>query len=168
MRAAVARHALSLILLLAMWASPVTGYAADAPQALLDGLVLHPITITPETLKAGPSSTVHINYLTGHGPEDADFAGVSLWDLLQKAGLSEALTERKTRSSHYLVITGHDGYQVVIALGEIDPDFEGKVVLVAATRNGQPLAPRDGLRLVVPGDKHGGRAVSDIAHIELK
>ena len=168
MRFPVSRFALSLMVLLAIWAYPVAGDATGAPQTLLDGLVQHPMTITPETLKAGPSSTVHIHYLTGHGPEDADFAGISLWDLLQQAGLAEALTERKTRSSHYLVVTGHDGYQVVIALGEIDPDFEGKRVLIATTRNGQPLAPRDGLRLVVPGDKHGGRAVFDIAHIELK
>jgi hypothetical protein len=125
-------------------------------------------TITPETLKSAPQSTAHISYLTSHGPEEADFAGVSLWDLLQQAGFGDALADRKTRARHYLLITGHDGYQVVVALGEIDPDFEGKPALIALTRNNAALPAKDGLRLVVPGDKHGGRAVYDVAHIELK
>jgi hypothetical protein len=168
MSAASPMRALGLAVLLAICAYPIAGNTADAPQAVLDGLVQHAVTITPETLKAGPPSTVHISYLTRNGPEEADFAGVSLWDLLNHAGFGEAAGDRKARARHYLVVTGRDGYQVVIALGEIDPDFEGKTALIAISRNDAPLPPRDGLRLVVPGDKHGGRAVYDVAHIELK
>jgi hypothetical protein len=38
-------------------------------------------------------------------------------------------------------------------------------VIVAYAEDGKPL---DGLRLIVPGDKHGGRAVKDVVHIEVK
>jgi hypothetical protein len=168
MRAASPVRALTLTLLLAIWAYSVAGNAADAPQALLDGLLQNPMMITPETVKAAPQTTAHISYLTSHGPEEADFTGVSLWVLLQQARFSDALADRKLRARHYLVVTGHDGYEVVVALGEIDPDFEGKTALIAISRNGAPLPPRDGLRLVIPGDKHGGRAVYNVAHIELK
>jgi len=38
-------------------------------------------------------------------------------------------------------------------------------VLVAYERDGKPL---DGLQLVMPGDKRGGRYVHELVHIEVK
>ena len=52
-------------------------------------------------------------------------------------------------------------------MGEIDPRFEGKNVIVAYDKDGKPLSAAEGLRLVVPLDHHGGRAVRDIATIEV-
>jgi hypothetical protein len=37
-------------------------------------------------------------------------------------------------------VTGRDGYVAVPALAEIDPDFEGKQVILAYRRNGEVLA----------------------------
>jgi hypothetical protein len=68
----------------------------------------------------------------------------------------------------YAVVTGTDGYQAVIAWGEIDPGFEGKPVLLAYEQDGQLLGPSDGMaRLVVPGDQRGGRYVSNVRTIAL-
>jgi hypothetical protein len=65
-----------------------------------------------------------------------------------------------------VTVAGSDRYQAAIARGEIDPDFEGRTVLVAVTEDGRPAA--DGRpRLVVPGDKHGGRYVSSLVRIQL-
>lgn len=63
-------------------------------------------------------------------------------------------------------MTGRDGYTAVLALAEVDPEFEGKQVLLAYRRDGQPM---DGhaLRLVVPGDHHGGHSVRDVVRIDL-
>ena len=61
--------------------------------------------------------------------------------------------------------TARDGYVVVTSTGEIAPDFGGKAALVAYARDDQPLAE---LRLVMPGDKHGGRNVRDIAPIAIE
>jgi len=66
-----------------------------------------------------------------------------------------------------LLITGRDGYTVALAVGEIDPHYEGKQVIVAYS-GGDPPASMTFLRLVVPGDVHGGRSVRDIATIELR
>jgi DMSO/TMAO reductase YedYZ molybdopterin-dependent catalytic subunit len=47
-------------------------------------------------------------------------------------------------------------------MGEIDPAFEGKQVLLAYEGDGKAIP----LRLVVPGDKRGGRAVKDVVRVE--
>ena len=69
----------------------------------------------------------------------------------------------------YVVVTGSDGYQAVIAWGEIDPDFGDQPILLAYAENGQPIAdPQGAIRLVVPGDQHDGRYVSGVANISLR
>jgi hypothetical protein len=40
-------------------------------------------------------------------------------------------------------------------------------VLLASRWNGQPIEGNS-LRLVVPGDRHGGRSVRDVARIDLR
>jgi hypothetical protein len=54
-----------------------------------------------------------------------------------------------------------------LALGKIDPHYEGKLVIVAYA-GGEPPASFSALRLVVPGDVHGGRSVRDVSIIELR
>jgi len=41
---------------------------------------------------------------------------------------------------HVVTVAGSDRYQAAIAWGEIDPDFEGRTVLVAVTEDGRPAA----------------------------
>ena len=43
-----------------------------------------------------------------------------------------------------------------------------KLAMIALVRDGMPLVPGEGYRLVIPGDKKGGRAVSGVASIEVK
>ena len=74
---------------------------------------------------------------------------------------------RNDKLSTYFVVTGSDGYQAVIAWGEIDPEFGNQPILIAYQENGEALEG-DSLRLVVPGDTRGGRYVSGIANISLR
>lgn len=53
-------------------------------------------------------------------------------------------------------------------MAELDPNFEGKQVIIAYERNGEPIPGNIGLRLVVPGDKHGGRSVRDVIRIDVR
>ncbi len=64
-------------------------------------------------------------------------------------------------------MTGADGYTVAVAIGEMDPEFEGKSVILAYTKDGQKI-PGTGLRLVVPGDQRGGRSVHDMVRVEIR
>jgi len=43
-------------------------------------------------------------------------------------------SEPRTRLRHTIVVTGRDGYAAVLALAEIDPEFEGKQVVLAYRR----------------------------------
>jgi len=142
--------------------------AADGPVLTIDGAVAHPLTLSATDLAALPQSDVHIAYLTGHGPEDAIYSGVSLWSLIEKAGLGDSFKDRKTHTGHYLVLSATDGYQIVVAFGEIDPDLEGKPALIALMRDGKPIDTKDTFRLALPGDKHGARNMHLLSHIELK
>ena len=74
---------------------------------------------------------------------------------------------KNTSLKHTLMITGRDGYAVALALGEIDPHYEGKQIIIAYL-GGEPSASMSSLRLIVPGDVHGGRSVRDVAKIELR
>jgi hypothetical protein len=85
-----------------------------------------------------------------------------------KAGLGDALKDRKTHTGHYLILGAADGYQVVLALGEIDPDLEGKPAVIALKRDGVAIDPKDTFRLALPGDKHGARNMHLLSHITLK
>ena len=62
-------------------------------------------------------------------------------------------------------MTGQDGYSVTLAMGEIDPEFENKPVLLALDRDGAALPLP---RLALPGDKRAGRSVRDVATITVR
>jgi DMSO/TMAO reductase YedYZ molybdopterin-dependent catalytic subunit len=91
--------------------------------------------------------------------------GVYLRDILDAAEVNYNPDVKNDTLSMYIVATGSDGYQAIIAYGEIDPSFAGQPVLVAYEQDGQPLTA---LRLVVPGDKHGGRYVSNLVSLEVR
>lgn len=145
----------------AVWAG-----AAAAEPAVLEGAVETPLTLDRATLDALPVQTVAVRFETSKGPESGTYRGVLLWDLLTKAGLVNA-PGKNTVLRHSLMATGADGYAVAVAVGEIAPDLEGKAVVVAF-EGGEGKAGYDHLRLIVPGDRHGGRAVSDLLSIEVR
>lgn len=141
--------------------------AADTVVATLDGLVAHPLTLSATDLAALPPTEIESTFETGHGPQTAHYKGVSLWSLVERAGLAVEPGNKRNSLHHYLLVTGRDGYGVILSIGEIDPEFEGKLALLAYEHDGKPEGA-DGLRLIVPGDKHGGRAVRDVVHVEVR
>jgi hypothetical protein len=122
-------------------------------------------TIDLAAVQALPQVDQHVSMQTEHGPVQATFRGALLWTVLQKAG---AITgDPRSHVRRVVMVTGRDGYTAALALGEVDPEFEGKQVIVADQQDGQPLQGGS-LRLLVPGDKRGGRSVRDIVRIELR
>ena len=162
---------LKLVFLIAISALFLTfaapALAQEGPTLMIDGAVAHPLTLTAADLAALPQSDVHITYVTGHGPEDATYSGVSLWSLIEKAGLGAVFKDRKTHLAHSLTLSATDGYVIVLALGEIDPDLEGKPAIIALKRNGVALDAKETFRLALPGDKHGARNMHLLTHITL-
>jgi Oxidoreductase molybdopterin binding domain len=121
-------------------------------------------SIDPAVVEQLPAIEQKMSFLTGHGPEQATYTGALLWSVLERAEMLGG--DRRTHLRRTITVTGRDGSTAVLALAEVDPEFEGKKVLLAYRRDGQPM---DGhaLRLVVPGDRHGGRSVRDVVRIDL-
>lgn len=103
-----------------------------------------------------------------HDGQTATYEGVLLYDLLVKAGVpfGRAMTGKPMAS--YLLLTARDGYQVVFALPELDPKFEGAKVLLADKRDGGPLPTTEQpLRIVAPQDKMHARSIYSVIKAEV-
>lgn len=138
--------------------------AAQSPTLSLDGKVKQPRHWTLDDLRKMPAEHADISFQTEKGPVTASFTGVRLWSLIEAAGgIDDAAKGAALR--HAIRITAKDGYVVVTSTGEIAPDFGDKQALVAYERDGKPL---DDFRIVMPGDKHGGRNARDVVTISIE
>jgi len=137
---------------------------AQSPELVLQGKVRQPQRLTFEDLKKMPAEHADVSYQTDRGPVIASFTGVLLWSLIGAAGgIDDSAKNPELR--HAIRITAKDGYVVVTSSGEIAPDFGARGVIVAYERDGKPL---DEFRIVMPGDKHGGRNVRDVVSINVE
>ncbi len=112
---------------------------------------------------------VQINALDKEG-NSSSYEGVQLFEVLRGADVKFGDQLRGKNMTNYLVVEGADGYRVSFALAEIDPDFSGKTVLLADTKNGKPLSAEAGeLRLVVPDEtKRQARWVRQVVKLKIQ
>ena len=143
--------------------SPLFAHAAE-PSLSVSGLVSHPLHLTMAELRAFPASHVTATQASGRGPVKLDCSGTSISALLDKAVLDVGKANN-AKLGHSLLITADDGYAVALSLGELDPDYGNAGAIIATDCAGQAL---DTPRLVVPSDKHGGRAVKGVVSITVK
>jgi DMSO/TMAO reductase YedYZ molybdopterin-dependent catalytic subunit len=128
-------------------------------QFQLSGALAKPATFNLAALQALPAVTRTVGTST--------YTGVSLWDLVNAAGIQTSSTVKNDLLGFYLVATGSDGYRVVISLAEISPDFGNQPDIVAYAMNGAPLTTTGFARLVIPGDGKAGRYVSNLVALEV-
>ena len=138
---------------------------SPAPVAItavaITGQVEHPATYAIADLASHPTLEVDG---AREGGATSQYTGTLLWPLLATAKLISG-PDRGSRLQHVLLVRGADGYAVTLAIGELDPLFEGKQVIIATKQDGVALAA---LRLLVPGDKHAARNVRDLVSIEVR
>ena len=163
------RGRLRLSLLCLTLLLPLSGGAdaADpAPSLSLTGKIKQPQQFDLDRLRALASQDVQVSFDTEHGPQQTHYTGVLLLTLLDQAGgIDDAAKGAVLR--HVIKITGKDGYIVVLSTGEISPDFGAKPAMIAYQRDNE--APgASGFRLVMPGDKKGGRNVRDVVAIDVQ
>jgi hypothetical protein len=126
-----------------------------------------PVARSASDLKALPHITVTIH--NPHTGADETYSGVRVADLLLPLGVPLRGELRGVALSYYLVATGSDGYQVVLALAEVDPSFHSGEVVVADAMNGKPLSrPTGPFRLVVTEDKRPARSVHDLISLAVE
>lgn len=139
-----------------------------SPWFQIEGNVEHPTTIRLKDLKALPQTSANIYFITGGGPVSSKFTGVLLWDLLQKAGIKTDPKIKNDILRKLIIVRATDGYAVYTTAGELAPQFGGQQVIVAYEQDGKLLGPDSGFaRLVFPGDKAGGRAISWVKSIKV-
>ncbi len=149
---------------------PAKGPGGSSSQFTLTG-VENPGTYTVSTLASlNQSQTVTATYKVGGTPVTDTYTGVSLWTLLNDAGLITDPNIKNDVLRQYVEAIGSDGYAAIFSLGEIDPMFGNQQDLVAYADTLGQLGPNgeDGFaRMVVPGDSAGGRYISNLVALKV-
>ena len=148
------------LLLAALLALPLAA-RADPVRISTEDSEGEPLQLSLADLQALPAGSA-VTLAAEHGPA-VQMRGPALWDVLQKAGAIDA--DFHHRVGQVVTVIGKDGYTATLALGEIDPEFEGKAVILATEGNGAAL---DQPRLAIPGDKRLGRDVRDVVSINVR
>jgi hypothetical protein len=125
-----------------------------------------PIVFSPEEFRALPPITIKVH--NGHTNADENYSGVLLETLLAKANAPVGKEFRKEALRTYLLASGTDGYSVLLSLAEVDSTFHAGQVIVADTREGQPLGKNGPFQLIVPGDSRPARWVHNLNSIQLQ
>jgi molybdate transport system substrate-binding protein len=136
-----------------------------SPGLLVERTGQAPRVLSFERLAALKPISQRVGFQTDHGEQQNEWTGPLLWDVLAASGATASIKPgEQVRLT--VRVTGADGYTAVIALAEISPQFGDRPIQLADHLNGT-LLPDHGLRLVVPGDKRGGRSVRDVVRIDI-
>jgi hypothetical protein len=148
---------------------PAKGQGGVSSEFTLSG-VDTPGVYKLSSLQALPAVQVTATYKAGGNPVTDTYTGVSLWTLLNDAGLIADPSIKNDVLREYVEAIGSDGYAAIFSLGEIDPMFGDQPDLVAYADTGGQLGPdgQDGFaRIVVPGDAAGGRYISNLVALKV-
>jgi hypothetical protein len=124
------------------------------------------VTLSPEALAKLPRQSVKVK---DRRANPATYEGVALGEVLRSAGITLGKDLRGPLLANCLLVEAGDGYRVVFALPEVDPDMTGKVVLLADRKDGRPLNAEEGpYRMVVPDEKRNTRWVKQVSRISVR
>ena len=157
------------------------GIASSPLEAACPGGASTSFTVTGEVtnktvfdlsaLQQFPPAQANVTYFAAGSVVTESFTGALLWDLLNNAPVGGIVTNPNIKNDilhKVVIVTGTDCYQSVFGAGEFDPFFGDSQIMVVYATGGQPLGNQGFARIVVPGDKAGGRFVSNIANIEVR
>jgi hypothetical protein len=128
-------------------------------QFQLLGAIAKPATFNLAALQALPAVTRTVGTST--------YTGVSLWNLINAAGIQTNAAVKNDLLGFYVIATGTDGYRVILSAAELSPDFGNQPDIVAYAVNGGSLGTTGFARLVIPGDGKAGRYVSNLVALEV-
>ena len=68
-----------------------------------------------------------------------------------------------------VLVEATDGYRAVFLLAELDPELTDRVILLADTKDRQPLPLRERpFRMIVPDEKHQARWVRKVNAVTIR
>ncbi len=156
----------SILFILALQAAGPTVQVPTGTVVRVSGAVAEPLALSLQDLAAMPRTKVTAK----EHDSSATYEGVTLTEILRKAGAPLGKLLRGKALASYVVVTAHDGYRVVFALPELDPDFTdaSQQIILADIVDGRPLTEKQGpVRIVVPLEKKGARWVRMVESIEV-
>jgi len=149
--------------LLPFFAASAFAQTAPAPTITLKTLSGETVHLASADFK----NRIHVK-TTDHDGKAHDYEGVSLHDVLAEHGAPAGKDFRGKELADYVLLEASDGYRVILALAEIDPDLGGAQAIIADKVDGAPLGPHDGpYRLVVPNDKRPARWIRMLTSITV-
>jgi Oxidoreductase molybdopterin binding domain len=141
--------------------------AGNKPGILLEirGEGIRAMTFSAEDFAKLPRQTVEAK---AHDGDVSQYDGVSLIDILSKAGIPTGNELRGKELTRYVIVEASDGYRVLFALPELEPAFTDRVILLADRRDGRRLSDREGpLQIIVPGEKKHARWVRQVTRLVI-
>lgn len=140
--------------------------ASVAQTLTIAGEVTKPLTLQLADVKALPHTEITVTERDG---KEHRYAGIPLITLLNQAGASTGAALKGKNLTKYVVVKAADGYEVVFALAELDPDFSTRTILLADSVDGVPLTDGVGpYRVVVPGEKKPARWIRQVTAMDVK
>jgi len=98
----------------------------------------------------------------------ARFSGVEVSQLLAKVGTAQGEKLRGDWLRSFVVVEASDGYHAVFALPEFDATFTDRKIILADSRNADPLDQKHGpFQIVVPDEKRHSRWVRMVTEIRV-
>lgn len=151
------------LLILLLFAAPLR---AQTPATVrIFGDVTTPVTLTAQDLAAMP----HMAITASSHDQTGRYEGVTVRDLLTKAGVPVAGAIRGAELAKVVIVTGADGYQAAFGLAEFDPEFTDREAILADKRDGAALAANAApFQLILAGEKRPARWVRQVVSIEVR
>ena len=149
----------ALALVLCFGQQPIVPAQNSATAELrISGDIASALTLSASDLKKMPRQTLKV--LNPHEKKEEVYEGVTVRELLRRAGVPQNDKLRGAAMASYVVAEASDGYRVVYSLAELDSDFQDSEVIVADTLNDSPLGEKQGpFKMVAPHDKRPARWV---------
>lgn len=147
--------------------APAGTAAGPVAELALTGDLTRPARLTVPDLLAWSQHRTDVSFeCATSGVRHHRFTGPLLHDVLMAAQPAFDPARRKDRLRFLIAVSGADGHHALLSWAEIDPDFGGAPVLLAATIDGTRL-DRAGPQLVLPQDRCGARHISGIQQIRV-
>lgn len=127
--------------------------------------------LTPMGISAADLGALeqHKIKVTGEHSKPAEYQGVLLSDVLEKAGVKFGKKMNGRALSQYVLIRGADGYRALFSIAELDPTLSDKRVYVVTSRDGQELDGKEGpFRVIVPDEQRTGRWVRQLMYVTVR
>jgi DMSO/TMAO reductase YedYZ molybdopterin-dependent catalytic subunit len=142
------------------------GQTAAGVSLQVAGKVPTPLNLSMDQLAAMDHVTVTVK---GHNGGEVSYRGVALVTILKAAGLSfEKMAAARAAAGMCVIVTGSDGYRVLFSMGELDPQFEDRSIILADTQDGNPLdAARGPLEIVAPNEAAHARWVHQVVSLTV-